>query len=202
MTDWITGIIDGLGYPGVALLVALENVFPPIPSEVVLPLAGFTAAQGRAGLVGMIFAATAGSLVGAMVLYAIATKLGRHRLRRLIERYERWLRVSAQDLDRSESWFDHHAGRAVLICRCVPLIRSLVSIPAGLRAMSLERFVLYTAIGSAAWNTALIVAGYLVGDNWHVVERYMGYVQWAVVIVVAAVVIRFFWKRTGTRTAN
>ena len=151
--------MERLGYIGVALIVALENLFPPIPSEVVLPLAGFVAARGDATVPGMIVAATIGSLVGAWALYGIAAG---HRARagtRLRRPLRPLVRGEAHDLDRAEAWFDRHSARAVLICRCVPLVRSLVSIPAGLRRMSLVTFTIYTVIGSLVWNTALVGRG-------------------------------------------
>lgn len=195
VTEWVTDVIDALGYLGVAFLVALENVFPPIPSEVVLPLAGFVAGQGRASLPGMVLAATAGSVVGAWLLYGVAAALGPVRLHRLVVRYGRWVSVSPDEVDRAEAWFDKRAGAAVLVCRCVPLIRSLVSIPAGFRRMEPVRFTVYTAIGSAVWNSALVGAGYLLGERWESVGDYVGIFQWLVVMVIAVAVAWFVWRR-------
>lgn len=195
MSDWVIEIIDRLSYAGVALLVALENVFPPIPSEIILPFAGFHSGQGKSFLVGMIVAATLGSLTGALILYWVARLIGPVRLRAIITRWQRWIRVTPADLDRAESWFDGHANAAVLICRCVPLIRSIVSIPAGFRRMNIVQFVVYTAIGSAIWNTVLISAGYVIGDNWHVVERYVGIFQYIVIAAILVAVAWFVWSR-------
>jgi membrane protein DedA with SNARE-associated domain len=195
LTEWVTRVVETVGYLGVALLVALESVFPPIPSEIVLPLAGFVAGQGKASLVGMIVAATAGSLVGAWVLYAIAASIGPARLHRFIERHGKWFRVTMQDVDRAEGWFDRHEAAAVLVCRCVPLVRSLVSIPAGFRRMSLVRFSVYTVLGSLVWNTGLVSAGFVLGDRWEKVGDYMGIVQAVFAIAVAAAVAWFLWRR-------
>lgn len=195
LTGWVTDVIDALGYGGVAFLVALENVFPPIPSEIVLPFAGFVAGRGDAWVVGMIIAATVGSVVGAWILYGVAAAIGPARLRVLVIRHGKWVRITTEDLDRSESWFDHHANRAVLMCRCVPLIRSLISIPAGFRRMNLAKFTLYTLIGSAIWNTLLVGAGYLVGDNWRVIENYVGYLQYAVILAIVLAAAYFVWTR-------
>ena len=195
IADWVTRVIESLGYLGVAFLVALENVFPPIPSEVVLPFAGFVASDGDASFLGMVVAATTGSLVGAWVLYGVAASVGPVRLRHFVERFGRWFSVSVDDLERAESWFDRHSQIAVLICRCVPLIRSLVSIPAGFRRMPFATFTLYTVLGSAIWNFGLVGAGYLLRDRWEDVEPVMGVVQWVVVAAIAGALGWFVWKR-------
>lgn len=195
LTNWVTDVIDRLGYVGVALLVALENLFPPIPSEVVLPFAGFVASDGNASLVGMILAATVGSITGALVLYGIAAGIGPDRLRNLVVRYGKWFRLTTDDLDRAERWFDRRAVVAVLIGRCVPLIRSLVSIPAGFRRMPLTTFLLYTTIGSLIWNTALVGSGYLLREQWDRVEPIMGWFQYVVLAAIAVAVAWFVWTR-------
>lgn len=195
LTDWVTDVIERLGYAGVALLVALENLFPPIPSEIVLPFAGFVASDGGATLPGMIVAATIGSTVGALVLYWTAAAIGPHRLRAFTARYGRWFRITLADLDRAEQWFDRRANIAVLIGRCVPLIRSLVSIPAGFRRMSLATFLLYTVIGSLVWNTALVGAGYLLRERWDDVEPIMGWFQYVVIAVIVVAILWFIWSR-------
>ncbi|MFA5565355.1 MAG: DedA family protein [Acidimicrobiia bacterium] len=195
LTDWVIGVIETIGYLGVAFLVSLENVFPPIPSEVVLPLAGFTASQGDATLWGMILAATAGSVVGAWILYGISAAIGPVRLRAFILRYSRWFGIKATDLDRSEAWFDDHSGIAVLVCRCIPLIRSLVSLPAGFRRMNLVSFTLYTAIGSAVWNVLLIGAGYLLGDRWDVVGQWIDVLQYIVIAAILGLLGWWVWTR-------
>src|SRR5690606_22236347 len=133
IAEWAASVVEALGPLGVAALVALENIFPPIPSEIVLPLAGFVAATGESSAVTMVIAATVGSMAGAYLLYGIAAAIGPTRLRRFVVRYERWIGVGEEDLDRTEGWFDRYANRAILICRCIPLMRSLISIPAGLR---------------------------------------------------------------------
>jgi membrane protein DedA with SNARE-associated domain len=186
----------------VAFIVALENIFPPIPSEVVLPLAGFVAARGDATLPGMIVAATVGSLVGAWALYGIAWAFGPERLRGLVSRHGRWFGVKLSDLDRAEAWFDRRAALAVLIGRCVPLVRSLVSIPAGLRRMPLGRFSLYTVLGSLAWNTALVGAGYALKESWDDVEPVIDVVQYAVMAVLVGALAWFVWRRKLRRPVS
>lgn len=197
ITDWVTDVVETLGYAGVAFLVALENVFPPIPSEVVLPLAGFTAARGTENVVGMVIAATVGSMVGAWALYYFSAAIGEHRIRALVDRYGRLLRLDGGDIDRAESWFDRRGTIAVLVGRCVPLIRSLVSIPAGFNRMSIVQFSAYTLIGSLVWNSALVGAGYALGDQWHKVGDWVGYLQYVVILAVIAAFAVFAWRKFG-----
>ncbi len=202
LSDWVTDVIDRLGYVGVALLVALENLFPPIPSEIVLPFAGFVARDGGATLIGMIVAATIGSLVGAWALYGLAAWIGRDRLRAFLLRYGKWLRLTTDDVDRAERWFDRRAVVAVLVGRCVPLIRSLVSIPAGFRRMPFWTFSLYTLIGSLIWNSALIGAGYVLRDNWNDIEPALDWFQYVVLAALLVVIGWFIWNRRWSTDAR
>ena len=195
LSDWVVDVIDRLGYVGVALLVALENLFPPIPSEIVLPFAGFVARDGGATLPGMIIAATIGSLVGAWALYGLAAWIGPVRLEAFLVRYGKWFRLTPADITKAERWFDRRAVVAVLVGRCVPLIRSLVSIPAGFRRMPFGTFTLYTAIGSLIWNSALIGAGYVLRDNWEDVEPVLDVVQWIVIAAIVVAAVWFVWSR-------
>lgn len=189
LTDWATEIVERLGYVGVAMLVAIENVFPPIPSEVVLGLAGYTASQGDAWVVGMIAAATIGSVVGALVLYGLAAAIGPVRVRAIVIRYGTWIGFGETDLDRSESWFDRRSRSAVLVCRCIPLIRSLISIPAGFRRMPLVPFTLFTLVGSLVWNTILVTAGYALADQWERILDYTEPFQTLVVVLIGVLVV-------------
>jgi membrane protein DedA with SNARE-associated domain len=199
LADWVTDVVDALGYVGVALLVALENVFPPIPSEIILPFAGFVARDGGATLPGMIAAATAGSLIGALVLYGIAAWIGPDRLDHFLLRHGKWFRLTSTDVRRADRWFDRHSDGAVLICRCVPLLRSLVSIPAGFRRMNLVRFLVLTLIGSVIWNTALVTAGYVLRDNWEDVEPVIEVAQYVVIVGIIAAIGWFVWTRIRAR---
>jgi len=189
LTQWATDVVERLGYLGVAMLVALENVFPPIPSEVVLGLAGYTAARGDASLVGMIIAATVGSVVGALALYGLAAAVGPVRVRAITIRYGGWIGFSEHDLDRAEVWFDRRSRSAVLVCRCVPLIRSLISIPAGFRRMPLGAFTLFTLLGSLVWNTLLIVAGYVLAEQWDKLLDYTEPFQYLVLTIIGVLVV-------------
>lgn len=191
IASWVQDVIERLGAVGVALLVILENVFPPIPSEIVLPFAGFVAQRGDGSVVVMIFAATIGAVVGAIILYGISALIGPDRLRAFVVRFGKWFGVKPTDLERAENWFDRHAVAAVLLGRCVPLIRSVVSVPAGFRRMSIAPFLLYTAVGSLMWNTALIGAGAILGDQWDRVEPYVATLQWVVVGLLVLLVLRF-----------
>ena len=184
-------VIEQLGYVGVALLVVAENVFPPIPSEIVLPFAGFVAQRGSESVVLMILAATVGSVGGALIMYWIAAVIGDERLHAFTHRFGKWVQIREVDLTRAEEWFDRHATSAVLIGRCVPLIRSVVSIPAGFRRMKLIPYIAYTFLGSLVWNILLIGAGALLGDNWERVGSYVGVFQWVVIALVIAVGVRF-----------
>lgn len=197
LTDWVIDVIEAMSYLGVAFLVALENLFPPIPSEIVLPFAGVVARRGGATLPGMIGAATLGSVVGALVLYSVAAAIGPERLSNVIIRYGKWLRVTNDDISRAEQWFDRRAVVAVLIGRCVPLIRSLVSIPAGFRRMHLGTFLLYTVAGSLIWNTGLVGAGYILGEEgrWKRIEDVIGYVQYVVIAGILGALAWFVWTR-------
>ncbi|MFM2436717.1 MAG: hypothetical protein RL353_707 [Actinomycetota bacterium] len=206
LANWVQDVINQFGYFGVALLVVIENIFPPIPSEIVLPFAGFVAQQGSAGVaqsdtsvIGMMIAATIGSVVGALILYVISSAIGPERLRAFVQRFGRWFGVKQTDLLRAEAWFDRRSFVAVLVGRCVPLIRSIVSIPAGFRRMKLTSFILLTAVGSAVWNIALIGAGALLGDQWERVGEYVGVFQWLVIGAILVLLVRFVYLRLQNR---
>ena len=206
LANWVQDVINQFGYFGVALLVVIENIFPPIPSEIVLPFAGFVAQQGSAGVaqsdtsvIGMMIAATIGSVVGALILYVISSAIGPERLRAFVQRFGRWFGVKQTDLLRAEAWFDRRSFVAVLVGRCVPLIRSIVSIPAGFRRMKLTSFILLTAVGSAVWNIALIGAGAILGDQWERVGEYVGVFQWLVIGAILVLLVRFVYLSLQNR---
>ena len=206
LANWVQDVINQFGYFGVALLVVIENIFPPIPSEIVLPFAGFVAQQGSAGVaqsdtsvIGMMIAATIGSVVGALILYVISSAIGPERLRAFVQRFGRWFGVKQTDLLRAEAWFDRRSFVAVLVGRCVPLSRSIVSIPAGFRRMKLTSFILLTAVGSAVWNIALIGAGAILGDQWERVGEYVGVFQWLVIGAILVLLVRFVYSKLQNR---
>jgi len=173
MFDWITGVIGRLGYAGVAGLTFLENVFPPIPSELVIPLAGYVAAQGNMRLMLVIATASAGSLAGASVWYWIGRRVGERRLRAWVDRHGKWLTLSGKDVDRAQLWFSRHGNAAVFFGRLVPGVRTLVSLPAGFARMPVLPFVVYSALGTIIWTAALAYAGVALQSNFTIVGDYI-----------------------------
>ncbi|MEP0914424.1 DedA family protein [Leptolyngbya sp. GB1-A1] len=182
MLDWITNTIAALNYWGIALLMLLENLFPPIPSEVIMPLAGFTVTQGKLNFVGVIIAGTIGSILGAIPWYALGKQVGEKRLRRWIDRHGQWLTLSGKDIDQSKQWFNKYGGAVVLFGRLVPGIRTLISVPAGFEEMPWLKFLLYSTIGTICWNVLLTYAGFLLGQNYHLIEKYLGPISTIVLI--------------------
>ena len=182
---WVLDVIAALGYVGLALLLIAENLFPPIPSEVVLPLTGFLVWRGDLGFWQALLASTFGSVAGALILYA----LGRYGGRKLVLRYGGFLRVDEDSLDRADGWFRRYGDWVVLFARVVPFARSVVSIPAGTMKMPALRFTAMTALGSLAWNTLLIGAGVFMGANWQRVEAWIGSYSNAVLVVIAIAVL-------------
>jgi membrane protein DedA with SNARE-associated domain len=198
LTGWVAGVLDSLGAPGVGLLVALENLVPPIPSEIVLALGGFLASEGRMSLPIVIVAATAGSVVGALVLYWLGRSLGEERLKRWLDHIPL---VDADDLDKADTWFERHANAAVLLGRCVPVVRSLISIPAGANQMPLPRFVAFTTLGSAVWNSLFVGAGYALGSRWEQVDQYARWFDYAILALVVVSVGLWVNKKLRKRRA-
>lgn len=184
--------METLGAPGTGIAIALENLFPPLPSEIILPLAGFTASRGSFSLIEALVWTTAGSVVGALMLYGLGAWLGADRLKRVAGRLPL---VRVADVERAEACFARHGGKAVLLRRMIPLFRSLISIPAGVERMPLGRFTLLTSIGSGLWNTVFVLAGYGLGENWHLVELYSDILQKLVIIACAAALAGFLTIR-------
>lgn len=199
----IQDIILTLGYPGVALIMFTENVFPPIPSELVMPFAGFVAGQGQLSFVGVWLAGVIGSVAGAVVLYYVGMFFGDAVLRRILRRWGKVLTVSEADYDRALRFFDKYGAWVVFFGRLIPLIRSIISIPAGADHMPLPKFLILTTLGSAIWGFALTYAGLLLGENWHdvtdFIEQYQDVVVVAVVLIVVLVVVWFVWSRLRRR---
>ena len=180
--------MDLIGAPGAGIAIALENLFPPLPSEVILPMAGLAAARGSFTLFEALFWTTAGSVVGAFALYGIGAVLGLDRLRALVKRLPL---LHVDDVDRTVAWFGRHGGKAVLFGRMLPIFRSLISIPAGVVRMPLWRFGLLTLAGSLLWNSVFVLSGYLLGEQWHIVEEYAGILQYVVIAAAAAALVWF-----------
>lgn len=196
ITGWAVQLMEHLGAPGAGAAVALENLFPPIPSEVILPLAGFAAAQGRIGLVEAIVWTTIGSVVGAFALYLLGRTLGHDRLRALMTRLPL---VDPDDLDKGEAWFARFGGAAVFFGRLVPIVRSLISVPAGVQRMPQGRFLLLTAAGSSIWNTVLILIGHALGARWHEIEGALGTYQRVVVGVAVVLLVAYVVRAVRRR---
>ncbi|MEV0644147.1 DedA family protein [Phytomonospora sp. NPDC050363] len=188
--------METLGGPGAGLAIALENLFPPLPSELILPLAGFTASRGDMTLFEALFWTTLGSVVGAVALYLIGAALGRDRVRAIAAKLPL---VKLSDVDRTEAWFDRHGRKAVFFGRMIPIFRSLISIPAGVSGMSLPAFLLYTTAGSLIWNSALVLSGYYLGEKWHIVESYVGVLSKVILGAVLVAVVWWIVKRLRAR---
>ncbi|MFF5175531.1 DedA family protein [Micromonospora sp. NPDC000089] len=199
LTGWVASVIDSLGAVGVALLVALESIVPPIPSEIVLALAGYLSAEGRFNVVVIVLAATVGSLVGALVLYWLGAALGEERLKRWLDHIPL---VDRDDLEQADRWFERHGRWAVLIGRVVPVVRSLVSVPAGANRMPLGEFVLLTTLGSGVWNTLIVGLGYVLGSRWQQVEQYSNWFNYAIFAVFAFMIGSWVLKKVRKRRAR
>ena len=191
MAQWVMRMMSSAGHPAIVLLMFIENVFPPIPSELIMPLAGYMAAQGRLALFGIIVAGTIGSVLGSLPLYYTGRKIGEKRLKKLADRHGRWVTVSADEIDRAKRWFDRHGGVAVFFCRLVPGVRSLISIPAGIAKMNLAAFLAYTLVGSAIWTGLLAWLGYILGSRFKQVEKYLDPASW---IVLGGLLAWYVWR--------
>lgn len=191
MFDWIVSVIGAVGALGVGLMMFLENVFPPIPSELIMPLAGFLVARGEMSLVMTLLVGTAGAVAGAALWYWIGRRIGAGRLKRLARRHGRWLTLTVDDIDRAQGWFDRHGAGAVGFGRLIPGIRTLVSVPAGIAAMGWGRFLAYSTAGSLAWNCVLIGAGYALERQYERVAAWLDPVSTAVVIGLAGY---YLWR--------
>ncbi|TQS18825.1 DedA family protein [Microbispora hainanensis] len=196
IAGWAMELTERLGAPGAGVAIALENLFPPLPSEVILPLAGFTASQGDMSLIAALLWTTVGSVVGALALYCVGALLGRERTVAIAARLPL---VKISDIEKAEAWFARHGVKTVFFGRMIPIFRSLISVPAGVERMPLGTFLLFTTLGSLIWNTVFVLAGYLLGESWHLVEDYMGIVSKVVVAAVDLVVAWFVAVRLRER---
>lgn len=199
---WVAAVVARFGYAGVAFLTAVENVVPPVPSEVVLPLVGFAAARGIIGFWGAVTAATLGSVAGALALYALGRRVDPEGVARFADRRGRWLLLKRADVTRAEAWFRRNAAWAVFAGRLVPAVRSFVSIPAGSSRMGLPRFVVLTAAGSLLWNAVLLSLGYHLGSRWHLVTAWVGEVGAGVWLALGLLFVVFLTRRVWMRHAG
>ena len=200
MQEMIIEIMNNFGYLGVFLLIAIENVFPPIPSEVILLFGGFMTTYTALSVPGVILASTLGSILGAIILYYIGKILNKERLKKIItSKPGKILRLKPEDIDKADVWFDTKGNKTVFFCRFIPIIRSLISIPAGMSEMPMKKFLLYTAAGSLIWNSALSIAGSIVGENWtsilNIMDQYSHIILILLIIAFIIAVIVFYNKR-------
>ncbi|WGS73226.1 DedA family protein [Pseudanabaena galeata CCNP1313] len=202
MQEWITNTMNSLGYLGIGLLMFLENLFPPIPSELIMPLAGYTATfpNTQIQVIPAIAAGVIGTILGAIPWYYAGLILGQQRLQLLAGRYGKWIGISGEDIEKSVNWFQKHGTKAVLFGRLVPGIRTLISIPAGISKMSVVPFFLYSTIGTIVWVTFLTYAGYFLGKNYKLVEDYIDVITkvivFGVLLAIAAFIGYRLWKRS------
>jgi membrane protein DedA with SNARE-associated domain len=199
MQDWIIQIMNQFGYIGILLLIALENIFPPIPSEVILTFGGFMTTYTNLNVWGVIVSATAGSVLGAIVLYEVGSIFTPERLERLLDgRWGHLLHLNKEDVNKAFGWFDHRGKMTVLLCRCVPIVRSLISIPAGMAKMKMSMFLLLTTVGSLVWNTVLVYLGVAAGASWGIIIKYMdtySILTLLVLTVIALILCAIFIKK-------
>ena len=196
MEQIIINAMEQFGYIGVFLLIAIENIFPPIPSEVILVFGGFMTTYTSLNIPIMIVAATLGSLLGAIVLYYIGKIFNKERLKRIVSgKIGKVLRLKSSDIEKADKWFDTKGNKTVFFCRFIPIVRSLISIPAGMSEMPMQKFLIYTILGSLIWNTVLIVVGSIVGDKWETIVGYLDnfYNIILIILVIIFVVAMYYW---------
>ncbi len=196
MQEWIINIMTSLGYLGIGLLMFLENLFPPIPSELIMPFAGFTVSQGKMELAPAILAGVVGTMVGALPWYYVGKLVGEENIKRLADKYGKWISVSSRDIEKADNWFDKHGQKAVLFCRLVPGVRTLISLPAGISGMSLIPFLIYSTVGTVLWVSFLTFLGYTLGKNYALAEHYIDPISKIVLVVlIVAFVVWVVRKR-------
>ena len=202
MQEFIIQMMNQFGYFGVFFLIALENIFPPIPSEVILLFGGFMTTYTKLNVIGVVIASTLGSLLGAIVLYYIGKILNKERLKKIIHgKIGKVLRLKASDIDKADHWFDTKGNKTVFFCRFIPIVRSLISIPAGMSEMPMGKFLIYTTVGTMIWNTVLTVLGNKVGENWEdillIFENY-SHIAAVVLVIIFVVGIYYFYHKKQT----
>ncbi len=200
LSEWIPNIMNQLGYWGIGLLMFLENLFPPIPSELIMPLAGFTVAQGKMDFIPVVIAGVVGTILGAFPWYYIGKFISEERLEHLADKYGKWISISSKDIKKSNNWFNKHGGKAVLFCRLVPGVRTLISLPAGINNMPLFPFILYSTLGTTLWVSFLTFTGYKLGNNYELVEQYLGPVSKIVLVILVLSLILWIVRKQIRRS--
>jgi membrane protein DedA with SNARE-associated domain len=195
MVEWINNLMSSLGYWGIGLLMFLENLFPPIPSELIMPLAGFTVAQGKMNFGLAVFAGTVGTMVGTYAWYFLGRLVNYQRLHTWTDRYGKWIRVTAKDIDRVNDWFNKYGSKAVFFGRMVPGIRTLISLPAGINNMPFVTFTIYSTVGTAIWTLALTIGGFLLGENYASIEQYLAPISKLVLFGLIGLIAYFIFKK-------
>lgn len=198
MQAWIIDFMEQFGYLGIFLLMCIENVFPPIPSEIILPFGGFMATRSDLNVLGVLFAATAGSLLGSVILFRIGLLLDVERMLAIVDKWGKYLRIKKEDIVTADAWFDKHGYWTVLFCRMLPLIRSLISIPAGMSNMKLSMFLFFTIVGTLIWNSVLVATGALLGNSWNKVLYYLeiySTIIYSVMAMLGTVLIILFIRK-------
>jgi len=199
MEEWLMQIMNDYGYLGILFLIALENLFPPIPSEVILTFGGFMTTLSALNVPGVVLFATAGSVYGAVILYLIGVQLDLERLEKIVDRYGQVLRITSEDIYKADAWFKKHGPKTVFFCRFIPLIRSIISIPAGMARMPFLQFLLLTALGTFIWNIVLVLLGASVGESWetivHYLDIYSNVVYGVLVVLLLLLAVLFIRKR-------
>lgn len=197
MESWITSVMEDFGYIGVFLLIMLENLFPPIPSEVILTFGGFMTTHTDLTIFGVVLTSTLGSVVGAIILYGIGAIIGVNRIERFVAKWGRILRLTVADIHKANDWFMKYGVWTVFFCRFIPLIRSLISLPAGMAKMNFGVFLVLTTLGTLIWNVVLVYLGARVGESWETVVYYMDIysnIAYALIVIVFVVFVLLFLK--------
>lgn len=203
MQELIINVMNEFGYLGVLLLIAIENIFPPIPSEVILPFSGFMTTRSNLTVFGVVVVATIGSIIGAIVLYYVGNLLNRDRLKKLVDgKVGKILHFKFEDIDKAYVWFETKGGIAVLLCRCVPIVRSLISIPAGMSGMNMGVFLILTLIGTLIWNTVLISLGAKAGASWENISAAISEYSHIIKLVIAAIIVFLIGKYFSKKIAR
>ncbi|EAC4166153.1 DedA family protein [Listeria monocytogenes] len=205
METWITSIMADFGYIGIFVLIMVENLFPPIPSEIILTFGGFMTTVTSLNVVMVIIVATLGSVVGAILLYKVASYFGKERLTKIVLKYGRILRLKESDIECAENFFLKYGSWAVFLCRMIPLIRSLISIPAGMTKMKMSKFLILTTAGSLLWNTVLIGLGAMLGESWSEIVVFMdsfSTIIYSIIAILVVVGLGFFFRARFKKTLD